>query len=591
MFDGTTANTFAGSVIVETLVRLGLTQGVICPGSRSSPLTVAFARHSQIDCLVSLDERSAAFYALGLAKRTQMPVALTCTSGTAAANCFPAIIEAHYSQVPLLVLTGDRPPQLRHCRAGQTINQGRLYGDYPQWQAELALPELSISFARYLRQTLLQAWQHCVWPQYGVVHLNCPFEEPLAPLPPVGDEVSRKDQALVDIAPADFYRGFPGGGNTFSPPSVNENVADLFSALNHQRGLITVGVIPGGETPASLKAIVAIANALQFSVLCDALSSLRNTADLPLVTTYDFLLRSPQELTQLTPDVILQVGELPTSKQLRAWFTDLPVPRLVIGSPGENLDPLHGNAWFLQDSLVNLAKTIQQGCQRPDFSPHPGQASFNRHWLQAEQRSLTRIQNALATAPWSAPTVISHLPHYLPHCSTVMVANSLPVRWLEFFWRANFASHRIFVNRGANGIDGTFSTALGLAHHNPQLTVLITGDLSFLHDSNGLLNFPQLQGHLTVILLNNQGGGIFELLPISAVEDVFEPYFATPQNIDFAKLCETYGLPHRYVQSLSALKSALAEAPQVRCQVLEIAGDRRAEAEWLKSLQQGFSKP
>lgn len=324
-------------------------------------------------------------------------------------------------------------------------------------------------------------------------------------------------------------------------------------------------------------------------MLCNALSSLRNHPpdDAPPITTYDFFLRSSLPSRSRPPDIILQIGELPTSKQLRAWLQTLSVPRWCLGTAGENLDPLQSHSQPLVGSLETFAAAVQQW--RNTLAVSPQQLTFNHQWQQQEQQCFKRLQTTLATTPWSAPTAIAHLPACLPTNSTVMVANSLPVRWLEFFWPLNSKGHRIFVNRGANGIDGTLSTALGLAHRNPELTVLITGDLSFLHDTNGLLNWPQLQGCLTIILLYNQGGGIFELLPIATVEDVFEPYFATPQTVNFAELCHTHRLPHQVITSLSDFKAAMVSAPQVRCQVLEIPGDRQAEAQWLRQLQQQFS--
>ncbi|MFM1841441.1 MAG: 2-succinyl-6-hydroxy-2,4-cyclohexadiene-carboxylate synthase, partial [Cyanobacteriota bacterium] len=221
MVDFSNLNSLAASILVETWGQLGLTQAVVCPGSRSSPLTVAFARQGGIECLVSLDERSAAFFALGHAKRTRQPVALVCTSGTAAANFFPAIIEAHYSQVPLLVLTGDRPPMLRQCHAGQTIDQTKLYGNYPQWQTELALPEPTLDFCHYLRQTAIQAWQRCCWPHFGVVHLNCPFGEPLAPTP---DNSVSHLMSQLDLQR--FYQHLQNSKKTNPFPTINPSIAD-----------------------------------------------------------------------------------------------------------------------------------------------------------------------------------------------------------------------------------------------------------------------------------------------------------------------------------------------------------------------------
>ncbi len=588
MVDFTNSNSLAASVLVETWFRLGLRQAVICPGSRSSPLTVALARHGGIDCVVSLDERSASFFALGHGKRTGQPVALVCTSGTAAANFLPAIIEAHYSQVPLLVLTGDRPPRLRHCRAGQTIDQTKLYGHYPQWQTELALPEPNMDYCHYLRQTALHSWQKCFWPKLGVVHLNCPFDEPLVPLEYGSGSL---EHLAGEFNEEHFYRGlttfaemnqgeaisFPFGSVTsaFSPPQPD------FSQL----GLILVGVLPGGETPALLADILAIARGLQYPVLCDALCSLRNYDDgqTALITNYDFLIRCPHWAEQLGPKQIIQIGELPTSKALRNWLGTIDCLRYILNFHGENLDPLQGQTVYLSASVSQVADYIHnQG-----FVPDTEQKNYAHSWLEKQRQSQTIIIAALADA--HTPLIVAQLAHCLPPQTNLLVANSLPVRWLEFFWPPNGDRHRIFVNRGANGIDGTLSTAMGIAHRSPGETVLLTGDLSLLHDSNGFLNQSQMQGNLTIILLNNNGGGIFQTLPIAQCEDVFEAYFATPQGVDFGQLCRTYGVEHQIITNLWDLKDQWPNNNSTAIRVLEIIGDRHQEAQWLKSLQAQFS--
>ncbi|MEY2984342.1 MAG: 2-succinyl-6-hydroxy-2,4-cyclohexadiene-carboxylate synthase, partial [Cyanobacteriota bacterium] len=200
------------------------------------------------------------------------------------------------------------------------------------------------------------------------------------------------------------------------------------------------------------------------------------------------------------------------------------------------------------------------------------------------------IQSFLQDSTWMAPVLVAKLPELLPPQTALFVANSLPIRWLEFFWSANQYHHHIFVNRGANGIDGTLSTAMGIAHRSQHPTVLLTGDLSLLHDSNGFLNQGQLQGSLTIILLNNNGGGIFEGLPIAAHDDVFERYFATPQAVNFAQLCRTYGVYHQTIPDLFSFKTALGQPAPTPIQVLELNGDRRGEWQWLRSLQAQFAQ-
>ncbi|AIE73149.1 MULTISPECIES: 2-succinyl-5-enolpyruvyl-6-hydroxy-3-cyclohexene-1-carboxylic-acid synthase [unclassified Synechocystis] len=583
MVDFTNLNGLAASLLVETLFRLGLRQAVICPGSRSSPLTVALARHGEIDCVVSLDERSASFFALGYGKRTGKPALLVCTSGTAAANFLPAIIEAHYSQVPLLVLTGDRPPKLRHCRAGQTIDQTKLYGHYPQWQTELALPEASLDFCHYLRQTVLHGWQKCFWPRLGVVHLNCPFDEPLAPL--ADDSV----QVLAQKFDANsFYWGITEFNQLWPalPINFSSPVVPLLPWDFPKIGLILVGVIPGGEAHALLTDILAIAKALHYPVLCDALCSLRNYDDgeTVLITNYDFLVRCQSWAEQLVPEQIIQIGELPTSKALRNWLSIINCPRYVFNCNGENLDPLQGQTVYSFATIGQLADYLHTNILPIDSI----QKEYTHNWQEKQAKSQAIIASAFINPGGNTPSMVSQLVHCLPPQTNLLVANSLPVRWLEFFWPANGDRHRIFVNRGANGIDGTLSTAMGISHRSIHQTVLLTGDLSLLHDSNGFLNQSQMRGNLTIILLNNNGGGIFQTLPIAQCEDVFETYFATPQSVDFAQLCGTYGVDHHVITDLGSLKEQLETISPTPIRVLEIIGDRHQEAQWLKSLQTQF---
>lgn len=576
MLDFRTVNSLWCSLLAETLVRLGLQTAVLCPGSRSGPLTLALARHRQIESLPILDERSASFFALGRAKRTQRAVVLVCTSGTAAANFFPAIIEAQKSQVPLLVLTGDRPPELRHCQAGQTIDQVKLYGTYPQWQAELALPAVDGDSLGYLRQILSYAWEKAHWPRPGVVHLNCPFREPLAPT------LATPPQDLCSPPePAHFWAMTA----PFRPPSPPSSPLPGISWSSP--GLILVGLCNSGTPQSQAQAIAALAQRLHYPVLADALSPLRNfyTGDYPLITGYDFILRSQSWGGQLRPAIVIQVGELPTSKTLRAWLTAGDVPVYVLDPSGDNLDARQGRSQFLRLTLLELLRALPPQCLNEK------QKNYNKLWLNSELMVQNQIRQALtAIPPLQVSHLVAQLPALLPAQSLIMVANSMPVRYMEYFWPPNQKGFIPYVNRGVNGIDGTLSTALGLAHRD-RPTFLLTGDLSFLHDSNGLLIAPFFRGNLTIVLLNNQGGGIFELLPVaeSTEPEIFELYFATPQQVNFAFLCRSYGVHYEKITTLPHLTSLLEARPALGVQVWEVPGDRRLEAQWLKDLYLQFA--
>ncbi|MFM7573642.1 MAG: 2-succinyl-5-enolpyruvyl-6-hydroxy-3-cyclohexene-1-carboxylic-acid synthase, partial [Snowella sp.] len=345
----------------------------LCPGSRSSPLTIAFAQHPQIETIPILDERSAAFFALGQAKRSRQPVVLVCTSGTAGANFYPAVIEAKESQVPLLILTADRPPELRHCHAGQTIDQIKLYGHYPNWQTELALASPEPELWTYLRQTLIHAWERTQFPRAGVVHLNCPFREPLAPIP------QPDIWALANsFDPEVFFAGIQSS-------SLVTNAFSLTLPPFPKRGLIIAGLYQEGQSGNYCQAIADIAEILDYPVLADALSPVRHFAEINpnLISNYDFILRNQEQAVLLTPKIIIQIGELPTSKQLRTWLTQQNIPRYIIDTSGQNYDPLHGNSihlrlswqsflWQLKESQKKLKTNIPvketlNSSQRSDY--------------------------------------------------------------------------------------------------------------------------------------------------------------------------------------------------------------------------------
>lgn len=372
LIDFRNTNTVCASILTHTWQRLGVTCAVICPGSRSTPLALAFAAADGIEAIPVLDERSASFFALGIARQSKRPVVLVATSGTAGANFYPAVIEARESRVPLLVLTADRPPELRNCHSGQTIDQLKLFGTYPNWQAELVLPALEMATLRYLRQTAIHAWERSLYPVAGSVHLNLPFRDPLAPLP---------DGTSIDFADGfDYEDFFSGIENIFPPIPVRAGLSDLpvdkqilqsnpplllhnFHAEWQQceRGIIIAGVAQPHSPREYCLAIATLAKTLKFPVLAEALSPVRNYAQLNpyIISTYDSILRNQQLASQLKPEVVIQVGELPTSKELRSWLDLTQAKRWVIDPCDDNLDPLHGKTTHLRMTIEQLAKASE----------------------------------------------------------------------------------------------------------------------------------------------------------------------------------------------------------------------------------------
>ncbi|MBD2233904.1 2-succinyl-5-enolpyruvyl-6-hydroxy-3-cyclohexene-1-carboxylic-acid synthase [Phormidium tenue] len=566
-FDFRNTNALWASVLVATLARLGLKTAVISPGSRSTPLTVALVSHPEIEAVPVLDERSAAFFALGLARRTGQPVALVCTSGTAGANYYPAVIEARESRIPLLVLTADRPPELRDCASGQTIDQQRLFGTFPNWYAELAVPVAELGMLRYLRQILGQAWGRSLYPVAGPVHLNCPFRDPLAPIAD-GSVTHLKDELSDDFLAA---VGVP----------AHEEVSTLGIALpwletwrTCDRGLIIAGPVQPVDPLGYCKAVAALADYLGWPVLAEGLSPLRNAAGLnaSLVTTYDLALRQPIWAKDLVPEQVIQLGPLPTSKRLRQWLQTAQPRRWVVDPGNTNLDPLHGPVTPLSLSVTTLAQVL------PPVSEARLPGCYHDQWLVLEAGLRQQLDRALADLdqlfegkiPWL-------LARSLPKETAVVIANSMSIRDVEWFWPPGDRALRPYCNRGANGIDGTLSTALGIAHGGPP-AVLLTGDLALLHDTNGWLSVPRLRGHLTVVVVNNQGGGIFDQLPVATLpvpgERWFEDFFTTPQTVDLNRLCAAYGVNYERVETWSQLTASVSSLPTTGVRLLEVRCDR-----------------
>ncbi len=572
-------NTLWASILVETLFRLGLKTALICPGSRSAPLAIAFAQHPHLEALPILDERSAAFFGLGIARRTRIPVALVCTSGTAGANFFPAVIEARESRVPLLVLTADRPPELRHCHAGQAIQQVNFYGGYPTWQAELALPTTDTTQltaqCRYLRQTVAYAWERSQWPVAGPVHLNVPFQEPLAPTP---------DPTVMALAPeldeSTFWQMTPSGTRPPSP-TLPELPLDTWQACD--RGLIVAGPAIPDNPEAYCIAIAQLAHLLGWPVLAEALSPLRNRADCnpTLISTYDIILRQESLAQILVPQQVIRIGELPTSKVLRQWLQANPAPQWIIEPSDHNVDPIHSHSHPLRTSIEAIAPQLTPDPVNGERAPTQ-RTPYSQTWITADARIRQLIHKEMtATTQLHEGKVAWLLSQSLPHNTRLHVANSMPIRDVEAFWQPSNRGTQPAFSRGANGIDGTLSTALGMAHQQPP-SVLLTGDLSLLHDTNGFLIQPQWQGSLTIVLLNNQGGGIFHQLPIAQFDPPFEAFFATPQRVSFEHLCQTYGIDYHRITAWAHLQTCLATLPTTGIQVLEVPCDRTRDSQWRK---------
>ncbi len=556
------ANLAFGRVTAEVLRRSGVERVVLSPGSRSTPLALGFAKCSGLEVVPVLDERSAGYLALGMAKESAQPVALVCTSGTAAANYLPAIVEANLSDVPLLVLTADRPGELRDCQSGQTIDQTKLYGDHVRWWAEVGPAEEGEESLAWLRQALVQAVRKAVGSPSGPVHLNFPLREPFFP---EGDCEELDFETLLDQC------GLPA---RTEPALADGEAARLAGKLDvaGRRWLITAGAHAPGDTNAHCAAVAAVAERLQAPVLADALSGLRDHASVNprLVTTYDAILRSGSSLDELAPDAVLRLGPLPTSKTLRKWLGSLDLPTWVVDPSGRDLDGLRGRANHL---------TLTPEGFEPVMADEDGQGiDWGAAWAGREARASAELDTRLGDAPFVFEGRVAWaLSRCLPENVPLFAASSMPVRDLEYFWRPNDVGRRIFFNRGANGIDGTLSTALGVAWGGSP-AVLLTGDLALLHDANGFLSLPKFKGSLTIVLVNNGGGGIFETLPVAQREPaLFEEYFATPQAVDFGELAVCHGVEHLKPSGWEEFEALMSELPAAGVRLVELTTDRKRD--------------
>jgi 2-succinyl-5-enolpyruvyl-6-hydroxy-3-cyclohexene-1-carboxylate synthase len=557
-------NSLWASVLVDTLNSLGVSLAAICPGSRSSPLAVAFAQHPQIEAVPILDERSAAFFALGHGKQTGRPAVVVCTSGTAAANFYPAVIEARESRVPLLLLTADRPPELRDCHSGQAIDQLKLYSNYPNWQTELAVPELKL--LPYLQQTVAYAWEMTLVPNGGAVQINIPFRDPL---PPIADpQMAQLQLEMSPVRPTTIAR-------------LNVD-APIPQAWQTDRGLILAGVAQPADPASYAQAVNQIAQTLGWPILAEGLSPLRNYPSNQLISTYDSILRHPH--SDLNPQAILQLGDLPTSKELRQWLTKLQPLTWIVEPSLHSNNALHLPANYWRSGVEDLAAALADSFTKRLFQRPPTDNTYLERWLSLEQQTRKEIDLELAAmerlSEMKIPWLLSQ---QLPAETLLFVANSMPIRDLEFFWKPNEQRYRILGNRGANGIDGTISTALGAMHQSKQPGLLLTGDLSFLHDTNGLLLRQKFRGSLKILLVNNNGGGIFTMLPIANFDPPFQEFFITPQAVSFSQLCAAYQIPYKLISHWADLETSLKNIGSPGVEVWEIATDSQQDAAWRKN--------
>jgi 2-succinyl-5-enolpyruvyl-6-hydroxy-3-cyclohexene-1-carboxylate synthase len=586
--DTTNANTALASAFAEELARGGLRRAVVSPGSRSTPLAVALWRQPEIEVTVIVDERSAGFFALGAAQASGEPVALLCTSGTAAANYHPAVCEADESALPLLVLTADRPPELRGVGAGQTIDQVKLYGESVRWFCEVGTHDADdggLLHYRTVAARALAAARGEIRP--GPVHLNLPWREPLAPVPVEGAVTATDPLAL---------HGREGRPLTAVTRVDVEPSAFLLDEVAGHIGDAIAGVIVAGRQldPELREPLAHLARASGFPILAEPTSQLRSGPHdrSHVVAAYDLMLREEHFARSVVPDLVIRFGEMPTSKPLRAWLTASGADEIAIDPRGGWDEPTRRAAALLRADPTELAAGWATRLEKEE-RPLP------ERWLEAEQVAQGAIAAALEDPETtggdpggtdmsiSEPALHRALGAAHRDGDLVYTASSMPIRDQEAFLGAGDSDALFLCNRGANGIDGLISSGIGAAAASGRPTTIVTGDLGLLHDLGSLAALRGVETPVRILVIDNDGGGIFHFLPQSEAlgDEEFEALLGTPRGVSVERAAALFDLPHHRLGSLAELPAALAFGTSL----IEVRTDRQTNVAVHRQIAQAVS--
>ncbi|AQQ52741.1 2-succinyl-5-enolpyruvyl-6-hydroxy-3-cyclohexene-1-carboxylic-acid synthase [Planococcus lenghuensis] len=534
------------TAFTAAVTQQGIREVVISPGSRSTPLAYACMQEEQLTVYRQIDERSAAYFALGLAKATDRPVMLLCTSGTAAVNYFPAIVEAFYARVPLLVVTADRPHELREVGAPQAINQIELYGKHVKWSTDLPLPETDNRLG-FLVRHLTRAIGTAITAPAGPVHVNVPLREPLL----IDFESKTEDISAV---------------SRFAAESALSEPARLFlnEVFQEERGLLVLGE-QTGELPEVFWDFI---RKLQWPVLADPLSNARSKVPVDcqrlIVDAYDALLKSNEFKEKIKPEAVIRVGPQPVSKPLLLWLNAVrPAWYIAIDESPMLRDPQSIVTHHIQTASSALWGLPLKKRKETDYASR-WQKATEIYWETAAQH---------AEEVTDEGTLAYTFFEELSDCD-VVIGSSMPIRDADTFFEKSGRDVRLYANRGTNGIDGVVSTAFGVQAANKRPAYLLIGDLSFLHDMNGLIASKLQATDLTIVIMNNNGGGIFSYLPQGREERYYEELFGTPTDVTFRDAASMYGADYAEVRSKEELKAALRNGKQASVKLIEVFTDR-----------------
>ncbi|MBX5481046.1 MAG: 2-succinyl-5-enolpyruvyl-6-hydroxy-3-cyclohexene-1-carboxylic-acid synthase [Myxococcaceae bacterium] len=536
--------------IFQELQRAGVRHVVVCPGSRSSPLALAAAEAEGLTTWSVIDERSAAFFALGVGRESGHPAAVVATSGTAGAHFLPAAIEAAMSHVPLVLITADRPWELQGFGAPQTIPQASLFGRFAVATEELPVPEAEDACFLHLRAAVSRLIQRSGQAPRGPVHLNVPFREPLAPTPQPYAPLS--PLALDGRAGRPFVEIGRGAG---APQ-------EAFPFDGIQRGLLVCG--PRSDDDGFGEAVHALARRLKWPVIAEAASQARFGFGTDVVAHADVLLEDAAFAGAMRPEAVIRFGGGLTSKRLQQWLDASGARIVAVHDDGAAIDPAHRCERVIAADAPDLCRAWADAVAE-------GNGNYRHQWEAAERHARAVLGKELSGShPLSEPRLAREVAAHLPDGATLFVSSSMPIRELDAYASPERGPLRVLCNRGANGIDGIVSTALGAAASSHRPTVVLIGDVAFLHDLGGLLTAARAGLSLTVVVVNNDGGGIFSFLPIAGTTPHFEALFGTPHGLELAHAAALFGARHHLPKNAADLRDAVGAAVEGGLHLIEV---------------------
>ena len=582
------------AALVDEFYQLGVRHAVFSPGSRSTTMAMLFKEHEGFETYMNIDERSASFMALGIAKAHKEPTVLVCTSGSAVAHYLPAVLEAQYSGVPLIVLSADRPHTLLHVGAPQTVDQHKIFGTAVNYYEELAVPQES-HYYTYPRQVARKAYMKAMDTKKGPVHINVPLFEPLVP------ELSRNHfeagrSSFKVVKPN--YRGVFGCDNRNNLAHLNNDI-DIAHGNNgtneindllerYERILILAGPQIDIDEANTIRSF---GEAVQAPILADPLSNVRrryNSADNQsnkegidtnnvVISTYDALLAGQALWHELKPDCVIQFGQIVVSKRVQQMIASWNgVEYIEVNPTMDSMNPTGKTTMHMQASIDVFTHL---------YGKNNSSDTYLNIWQRLEQEGKKQLSLAIDEPHCFEGRTLRELQEYIPEDGQIFVANSMTIRDFDYFWFSGESKAVLYGNRGVNGIDGTISTALGLAV-NGKPTYLVTGDLSLFHDLNGLAVAKTHNLNLTIILHNNDGGGIFEYLPQKGTKH-FDYLFSTSQGLDYSGAAKLYGCGYTKISSPDELSSVLANVSQeTGVHIIEIPTNR----EYSRELHKKYTK-